>query len=104
MREDAAPTPTCPGPLDSPPAQRAAAVRLEELWNDLAKTERFSLLCAYPMQCFAKSEDTEIFGDVCNAHSRVIPADGYTALASVDERLHEIGALQQKAAALEAEI
>ena len=84
--------------------KRAAAVRLEELWNDLAKTERFSLLCAYPMQCFAKSEDTEIFGDVCNAHSRVIPADGYTALASVDERLHEIGALQQKAAALEAEI
>ena len=29
-----------------------AAIRLEELWNDLAKTLSFSLLCAYPLAAF----------------------------------------------------
>jgi len=28
------------------------ALRLEELWNDLARTLPFSLLCAYPMAAF----------------------------------------------------
>src|SRR5437763_15685858 len=30
--------------------KRAAALRLEELWNDLARTYSFSLFCAYPIQ------------------------------------------------------
>lgn len=30
-----------------------AAIKLEELWNDLAHTNSFSLLCAYPIHiCF----------------------------------------------------
>src|SRR5580700_1904720 len=31
---------------------RAAAVRLEELWNDLARSHSFALYCAYPIQGF----------------------------------------------------
>ena len=41
---------------------------------------------------------------ICAAHSHVIPTEGYTALASPDERLRTIVQLQQKAQALEAEI
>ena len=32
---------------------RAAAVRLEELWNELQKTQTFALFCAYPIEGFS---------------------------------------------------
>jgi signal transduction histidine kinase len=84
--------------------KREAAVRLEELWNELAKSQPFSLLCAYPMGSFATSKHRNGFGNVCNVHARVIPADSYTTLVGADDRLREIASLQQKAAALEAEM
>jgi PAS domain S-box-containing protein len=83
---------------------RAAAVRLEELWNDLGKTYSFSLCCAYPMQGFGGEVYEEEFAEICQQHSRVIPAESYTRLSSADERLHAITLLQQKANSLEAEI
>lgn len=83
---------------------REAAVHLEELWNDLAKRQPFSLLCAYPMRCFATAQHRDGFREVCDLHERVIPADSYTALVGSDDRLREIAILQQKAAALEAEL
>ena len=83
---------------------RAAAVRLEELWNDLGKTHSFSLCCAYPMQGFGGEVYEEEFTEICQQHSRVIPAESYTRLSSADERLRAITLLQQKANSLEAEI
>ena len=83
---------------------RAAAVRLEELWNDLGKTHSFSLCCAYPMQGFGGEVYKEEFTEICQQHSRVIPAESYTLLSSADERLRAITLLQQKANSLEAEI
>jgi signal transduction histidine kinase len=84
----------------------AAAIRLEELWNDLrdATATPFSLCCGYPMQGFASEANGAPFADICARHSHVIPAEGYSALVSADERLRAITLLQQKAAALEAEI
>jgi hypothetical protein len=35
--------------------QRDAAVELEELWNDLARTRNFSLLCGYRLDVFDRS-------------------------------------------------
>ena len=32
-----------------------AAIRIEELWNDLARTHAFSLRCAYPMSSFYRA-------------------------------------------------
>src|SRR5687768_71384 len=46
----------------------AAALRLEELWNELAQVHPFSLLCAYPMSGFT---DAQSFRDVCTRHTRV---------------------------------
>lgn len=83
---------------------RAAAIRLEELWNDLARTHSFSLFCAYPMQGFAGEAHEAAFTAICQQHSQVIPAESYAALTSPDERMRAITLLQQKANSLEAEI
>ena len=52
-----------------------AAIRLEELWNELATPLAFSLLCAYPMSGFPKQNDDLSFLQVCNTHSHVHPAE-----------------------------
>ncbi|MDX6269915.1 MAG: hypothetical protein QOD28_1138 [Acidobacteriota bacterium] len=81
-----------------------AAIRLEELWNELHRTRPFTLFCAYPMQGFGGEGDARRLGDVCTTHARVIPAESYSGIADADERLRTIIALQQKARTLEAEI
>lgn len=53
-----------------------AAVRLEMLWNELAKTHDFSLLCGYAMGQFYKSADVR---DICAQHSHVVSASGAIA-------------------------
>jgi PAS domain S-box-containing protein len=83
---------------------RAAAIRLEELWNDLFRTQSFWLFCAYPMYGFGGEEYEQEFIDICRLHSRVVPAESYTALTSQDERLRAISLWQQKANSLEVEI
>ena len=80
-----------------------AAIQLEELWNDLARTYSFSLFCAYPMEAFRGVSNGKPFVHICQAHSRVIPAESYAAQGDVDERLRSISLLQQKASSLEAE-
>jgi signal transduction histidine kinase len=80
------------------------AIRLEQLWNDLAKTHLFSLRCAYPMGGFHLQEHSEPFLEICTEHSAVIPGESYTSLKSEADRLRNISQLQQKAQALEAEI
>jgi PAS domain S-box-containing protein len=80
-----------------------AAIRLEQLWNDLAKTYSFNLWCGYPLAGFSKQEDGEAFVRICEEHSAVIPDESYTALTTEEMRLRNVAALQQKAQALEAE-
>jgi PAS domain S-box-containing protein/excisionase family DNA binding protein len=84
--------------------RREAACRLEELWNELGQSQSFALFCAYPLRCFGSEADGASFHRVCRCHSRVIPAEGYTKLSDPQERLMAIGVLQQKAAALQAEV
>jgi PAS domain S-box-containing protein len=80
-----------------------AAIRLEELWNDLAKSLPFALLCAYPLSAFRAHVHRAPFLRICGAHSHVFPAESYGALSSEDDRLRVITGLQQTALALEAE-
>src|SRR5918994_3824162 len=84
----------------------AAALRLEELWNDLQAHlgHAFTLFCAYPMDHFGGGTHQELFSDVCAAHSQVVPAESYAALPTANERLRAIAELQQKAQSLETEI
>ncbi|MEA2661138.1 MAG: hypothetical protein QOH08_710 [Chloroflexota bacterium] len=84
--------------------RRDAALRLEELWNDLARSHTFSLLCAYPMAAFGAHGDHGAFAAVSATHTAVVPTEAYTALRDGDDRLRAVAALQQKAAALETEV
>jgi signal transduction histidine kinase len=79
------------------------AIRLEELWNDLAEAHSFSLLCAYEMSNFTRESHSPGFEAICRKHSHVIPTERYTQ-ASDDGRLLEISILQQRAKALEQEV
>ncbi len=82
----------------------AGAIRLEELWNELQNAHSFSLFCAYPMNGFAGEQFVASHGDVCTAHSRVIPTESYPGVSDPDARLRAIAQLQQKAKSLEKEI
>jgi hypothetical protein len=56
--------------------KRELAISLEILWNQLANTQRFSLLCGYAMGAFYKDAH---FDDVCGQHTHVVSADGTAA-------------------------
>jgi hypothetical protein len=53
--------------------QQETAIRLEMLWNQLANTRRFSLLCGYAMGNFYKDANVQ---EVCRHHTHVVSADG----------------------------
>ncbi len=53
--------------------QAVAAVRLEMLWNKLAATEDFSLLCGYAMGNFYKGTQQQ---EICDHHTHVVAEDG----------------------------
>jgi hypothetical protein len=48
-----------------------AAIRLEQLCNDLAKTHEVDILCAYPLSSFHGAEDEHVFRNICSQHSDV---------------------------------
>jgi signal transduction histidine kinase/ActR/RegA family two-component response regulator len=81
-----------------------AAIRLEELWNNLHKAQPFSLFCAYPIKGFEGEALAEPLNRVCTSHSQVIPSESYTLHSNPNDRLLAIISLQQKASSLEAEI
>ena len=82
----------------------AAAIRLEEFWNELQKVRSFSLFCAYPIKEFGGERFVEPHNSICSLHSRVIPAESYANLADLDARLRAIALLQQQAKSLETEV
>lgn len=54
----------------------AAAIALEDLWNDLATRHPFSLFCAYPIRAFDADASPGQFRKIREQHSRVIPTVG----------------------------
>jgi signal transduction histidine kinase len=80
-----------------------AALTLERLWNNLARTQSFDLHCAYPMNGFDHEGKSHAFLDICAEHSHVVPTENYTALASEEDRLRHISLLQRQARAAETE-
>ena len=48
----------------------AATVRLEFLWNQLLRTEKFPLFCAYPRTGFTRGA-TDSMAELCALHSKV---------------------------------
>jgi hypothetical protein len=62
--------------------EKSAALRLEELWNDLQMRRSFALLCAYSMGKFYKEPAT--IHSVCATHTEVVGLhwDGEASLPS----------------------
>ena len=51
-----------------------AAIRLEELWNELALTSSFNLCCAYPAKAFRDGLAATGYAGICAQHSNVVSA------------------------------
>jgi DNA-binding NarL/FixJ family response regulator len=48
-----------------------AAIRLEQLWNEVAKTYDIDILCGYPLGSFHNLRSSQIFQRICAEHSAV---------------------------------
>ncbi len=84
--------------------KREAAVRLEQIWNELAQSHSFGLFCAYPMAGFDQEKHRKLFFNICGEHSQVNPAEGYPEHGSEGQRRRKVACLQQKTRALANEI
>lgn len=84
--------------------KRDAAVQLERLWNELARAELFSLVCAYPLLGFDREEHARLFFNICGEHSDVNPAEGYPAQGAEGRCRRNVARWQQKARALKNDI
>jgi DNA-binding NarL/FixJ family response regulator len=51
--------------------KKDAAIRLEQLGNDLTKTHKVDILCAYPLRSIHGREDDQTFQRICAEHSAV---------------------------------
>jgi signal transduction histidine kinase len=81
-----------------------AALRVEQLWNELGRTHAFSLHCGYRLSDFHREDHADAFLKICQEHSGVVPAESYGVLVTDQERLRKVARLQQRAEALESEI
>jgi hypothetical protein len=48
-----------------------AAIRLEELWNEIARTYNVDILCGYSLESLRCEEDSYTFRRICEEHSAV---------------------------------
>lgn len=80
-----------------------AAIRLEELWNELAQTRRFHLSCGWPLRFFSRDMDGVVIQRICSEHTHIVPGQGYETMSD-DERRRSAVLWQLKAQALEEEI
>ena len=48
-----------------------AAIRLEQLWNEFARSENIHLLCSYPLSSFQGGVGSYVYQEVCAEHSTI---------------------------------
>jgi DcmR-like sensory protein len=53
----------------------SAAVRLEELWNELLKANDISLFCGYPIDIFSREFQADKVDALLCAHTHLLPLD-----------------------------
>jgi DNA-binding NarL/FixJ family response regulator len=51
-----------------------AAIRLEQLWDEVGKTSDVDILCGYALSSFHRKEDEHVFESICKEHSAVYSA------------------------------
>jgi hypothetical protein len=48
-----------------------AAIRLEQLWDEIARTYDVDILCGYPLSGVHRDENSHVFQRICAEHSAV---------------------------------
>lgn len=82
-----------------------AAVRLEQLWQELTAQHGLALLCAYPMSAFPDEGHRHAFGAICDAHTHVDALEPAQDAAHDPARLHRVIAdLRRQVQVLEHEL
>lgn len=51
----------------------AAAIGIEQFWNNLSRTRRFHLSCGWPLRLFSNDMDSVAVQRICCEHTHVIP-------------------------------
>ena len=64
-----------------------AAIRLEQLWNELAKKHSFFLRCAYPIANFYGEKNAQPLMRVCAEHSAVVLDENDTSFTSGEAKI-----------------
>jgi len=64
-----------------------AAIRLEQLWNELAMKHSFSLRCAYPIANFYGEQNARPLMRVCAEHSAVVLDENDTSFRSGEAKI-----------------
>jgi len=64
-----------------------AAIRLEQLWNELANKLAFSLRCAYPVTHFNGENNSQPLMRVCAEHSAIVLDEGDTSFTSGEAKI-----------------
>ncbi len=67
-----------------------AAIRVEELWNELANVHSFSVLHSYSMGNFFSKEALADEFEAVGQHARVIPAKGFAHARTVSDPLTQV--------------
>lgn len=80
--------------------QHLLALDLEALWNRALDAGNISLLCGYKMDSFHGLQVEKVFDHICNSHGAVAPTEMYSSLATMEQKLAMVAALQQKATVL----
>jgi PAS domain S-box-containing protein len=81
-----------------------AAIRLEQLWNDLAGEAAFFLFCAYPWRLFPTAELANSFAQICREHGHACSGKLRSPGPAAPGEMFALLTLEHKALALEAEI
>lgn len=79
-----------------------AAIRLEQLWNEMALKHSFSLLCAYPLRSFGRAEHEEGFRQLCDVHSHVGACESDEIGSERSGKMLAVSDLRRRARMLEA--
>ena len=64
-----------------------ASIRLEQLWNELAKKHSFSLRCAYPIASCYGEKNAQPLIRICAEHSAVVLDENDTSFRSAESKL-----------------
>ena len=86
-----------------------AALKLEQLWNQVAQSHSFSLMCAYPLGDIVRVQNSGTLKQICDEHSVLLPVDvdgqpPEYEQSPEDERKHLAAGWQQRAHILESEL